>query len=121
MIPAPWVAAVLALGVLRLTRLVGWDDFPPIAKARGWITGEQVTSRGSSNALMGVAGEQIIVEHRYRRPTLQKLLECPFCAGWWISAATYVAWYYEPYWTVTVLAPFALSMTVGLAAKWLDP
>lgn len=40
-LPHPWPALVVALAAYRLTRLGGWDDFPPIYRIRAWIIGER--------------------------------------------------------------------------------
>jgi hypothetical protein len=40
-LPSPWVGLVLGLAAYRLTRLGGWDDWPPIAKLRAWLLGER--------------------------------------------------------------------------------
>jgi hypothetical protein len=38
-----WEWLILVFGAYRLTRLAGWDDLPPIVKARAWILGERWT------------------------------------------------------------------------------
>lgn len=123
MIPTPWVFVLLALVAYRLTRLLGWDDFPPIEKARNWILGAnvQVRSRpaGAEDAYLTV----------YRRQLLAKLVHCAFCLGWWVALAVYLVWalaghpYAEPVesWMFYVGMPFALAAAVGLIAKNLDP
>jgi hypothetical protein len=40
MLPSPWVALVLVFAAYRGTRLLGWDDWPPIYKLRAWAIGE---------------------------------------------------------------------------------
>ncbi len=121
MIPTWWVALVLGLGAYRVCRLLGWDDFPPIARARGWVTGEHVVTNGSTNTRMGLTSEPVVASYRYRRPYLAALLHCAFCLGFWVSLATYVAWRLWPVGSVTVMAPFALSAFVGLVARNWDP
>lgn len=121
MIPDPWTAIILALGVYRLTRLLGWDDFPPVAKVRAWVVGEHVVTTGSTNARMGLTNEPVEVEYSYRRPTLSHFLHCPFCLGAWLCLGTYIAWRLEPSWTLTVAFVFAMSGAVGLVARNLDP
>jgi hypothetical protein len=111
-IPHWYVALVLSLGAFRITRLIGWDDFPPIARLRAKATGE---SRYTNSAVSRDA--QII---RYRRPTLEHFLHCPFCSGFWICVIVYLAWRFESFWTLTVLAPFALNAVVGITARNLD-
>ncbi len=112
MIPAPWVALVLALGVYRVFRLIGWDDFPPIAKLRARAVGEHVyynTTESRDGPL-----------YRYRRPVLNHFLNCPFCFGFWLSLLVYVLWLFVPTEVLYGLAPFALSGAVGIVASKLD-
>lgn len=120
LIPSAWVAVVLALGCYRLSRLVGWDDFPPVQAARDWVTGRHVTTTGSGNQQMGLTGgiEEVV---RYRRPLLEDFLHCAFCAGFWICLLAYGAWLLEPRWTLYALFPFALNGASALIAKNLDP
>lgn len=112
MIPTPWVSLVLALAAFRVVRLLGWDDFPPIERLRARATGENTAHRGES-----LYGNDVW----YTRPLLRKFLFCPWCVGFWVACAVYVAWLELPTWTVYAAAPFALSAFVGLVAKNLDP
>jgi hypothetical protein len=107
------VALVLALGVFRLCRLIGWDDFPPIKKLRAKATGERAYRNTTEKR-----DEDIL---RYTRPILEHFITCPFCLGFWLSLAAFLAWRFEPTWTLYGLAPFALSGAVGLISKNLDP
>jgi hypothetical protein len=120
-IPSPWVGLVLALGVYRIVRLVGWDDFPPVERARDWAVGAHLVQRGTAAALGGLTSEEPEYVWVYDRPLLNHFLHCPFCQGFWISVAAYVAWLEEPKWTLYVLFAFAVSGVVGLIAKNLDP
>ena len=120
MIPSPWVGLVLALGVYRIVRLIGWDDLPPIERVRDWLVGAELVQRGSSNSLAGLTSEDPEVAWTFRRPVLHHFLRCAFCQGFWVSVAVYAAWRVWPDWTTTVLAVFALSGAVGLVAKNLD-
>lgn len=45
-VPDWWQAAILALASYRLTRLGGWDAFPPVARARAWLIGEHWVPTG---------------------------------------------------------------------------
>lgn len=111
-IPSPWQFALLALGAFRLVRLVGWDDLPPIARVRARLVGEhRYTNSTASN-------EQIV---RYKHPTLAHFLHCPWCQGFWICLAVYAVWLAAPKWTIVALVAFALSSTVGVIARNLDP
>lgn len=121
MIPHPWPALVLALAAYRAVRLLGWDDFPPIARVRAWVVGEGAVSRGSHNAQLNLTAEKPEITVSYRRPLLDHFIHCPFCVGAWLSLIVYLAWLAEPRWTLYGAAPFALSGAVGLIAKNLDP
>lgn len=121
MIPSAWASLVLALAAFRLTRLAGWDDLPPIVRARAWLVGEKAVTTGSSNARMGLSGDPVETTYRYRWPTLAYALHCAFCSGAWWSLAVYVAWRLEPSWTLTAMFPLAVSAFVGTWAKVLDP
>lgn len=120
MIPSPWVALVIALGVYRVVRLVGWDDLQPVARIRAWAVGETITYNVAANRDNAI--------YRYKRPTLNHFLNCPFCQGFWWSLVTYATWVAiggpgaidERSWMFYVVAPFALSGAVGLLAKNLD-
>lgn len=86
------VALIDALAAARLTRLVVVDDFPPVKRARDWFL-ERV-------------GEE---------STLGDLIGCPWCAGWWISAAVVAArWRFPRLWDPVARA-LATSLVVGFA------
>ena len=111
MIPGPWIGIVLALAVFRLYRLLAYDDFPPVERARAWVLGEKI-SKGPY-----VDGNHYV----YDRPLLAKFWQCPFCLGFWLSAVVYVLWIYWPTGTLYGSFAFALSGAVGLITKQLDP
>lgn len=111
-IPSPWEFVLLALGAYRLTRLIGWDDLPPIARLRSRLIGEVRYTNSTASA------EPI---YRYSKPLLAHFLHCPFCQGFWVCVAVYAAWLAEPKWTTVGLIVFALNAVVGLTARNLDP
>lgn len=115
MLPSALACVALALAAFRLTRLVGWDDLPPVVRFRAWALGERVEARSRP------AGQDDVYVYLYRRPLLAHFVHCPFCVGFWISVAVYVAWALEPRWTLYAAVPLALSAVVGLTAKNLDP
>lgn len=120
MIPSPWVGLVLALGVYRIVRLIGWDDLPPIAALRDRAVGARLVRVGTQATLDGLTTDEPDVYWEFDRPLLNHFLHCAFCQGFWVSVLAYVAWIEEPTWTLYVLAAFALSGAVGLIAKNLD-
>jgi len=99
-VPAPYAFVLLALASYRLTRLLGWDTFPPVARARDWLLGPYVEPRSL-----------LLVE----------LFSCAFCLGFWVGLAVYLAWLWLPTATLAVSVVLALSAVVGLTAKTLDP
>lgn len=129
MIPSVWIGIVLALASFRLTRLVSYDDFPPVARLRSWVIGAQVIRRGHHNARMGVSNDEVTQEWVYARPLLTHFLGCVYCVGFWISCTVYAAWVavgspgaiaahsilFYP------IVPFALSAATGIIARRLDP
>ena len=108
-VPGWWEAALLTGAAFRLTRFAGWDDFPPVARLRAWLTGE---------AAEIVAGREMTT---WRRPLVAHLLQCAYCIGFWVSLGTYLAWLSAPRATLYVAAPLALSTAVGVIARMLDP
>lgn len=122
MIPSPWVGLILALAAYRITRLIGWDDLPPIAKARWWLLGARtVGTSASTSAGMGLTSETTTWVTTYRRPLLAHFIHCAFCLGFWCSVVVYVAWLEVPTQTLYAAVPLALAAVVGLIAKQLDP
>lgn len=120
MIPSLMEALILALGTYRIARLIGWDDFPPVARVRAWVVGEVISSAGSINDRMRVTGNVPDVTVVYRRPVLEHFIGCPFCQGFWLSVVVYAGWLLSAHVALLVLAPWALSGAVGLIAKNLD-
>lgn len=121
MIPSPWVAVILTLGTARLIREASYSDFPPVLRFRRWLVGWHVAVSGSPNSLSGLTSETPTAVESFRRPTLAKFVSCIWCIGFWASLAVYVAWVFEPRWTLYVVAPLALSTVAALALRWLDP
>ncbi len=112
---------MLTLAVYRIVRLIGWDDFPPVVRARNWVTGATAGTRSTSNAALGVTGEQPQVVWIYKRPLLMDMISCAYCFGFWVSLVAYIAWRFCPTETLYIAAPFALSGAVGITARMLDP
>lgn len=122
-VPSGTELALLILGAYRLTRLGGWDAFPPIARLRARIAGQGWEPGDPEISLPGKTPEPIgdlYLRPTYQRPLLAHLLHCPFCLGWWISLTITAGWYLAPRWTLYALLPFAISGAAGLLAKNLD-
>jgi hypothetical protein len=143
-VPDWWQAIVLVLASYRLTRLGGWDAWPPAAKIRARLIGEEWTAEeqrvideydalsqfprpqmqeiGQSVDLPGKQPSSPIegVRPGYRRPTLAHLVHCPFCLGWWVTLTCWGAFEFWPHGALVALSPFALAGAVGLVGKDLD-
>ena len=114
-VPSWYVLVVLALAAFRLTRLIGWDDFPPIRRIR-WLLLKTTVDRTMTSTAAAENGR-----YRHGRPTLAAFVECPYCLGFWIALAAYLFWQVWPDGTMIVLFPFALSTLVGTWGRILDP
>ena len=113
MIPSPWVGLLMALAVFRLTRLVGWDDFPPVARLRARATGMREHYDST------IDRDHPIIRHKH--PMLEHWLGCPYCVGFWIGLAVYLLWLFFPTEVMYGCMPFALNGAVGIIARMLDP
>lgn len=113
MIPAPWQFALLALAAYRLTRLVGWDVIT--RPAREALIGRYEEGSGKK-ARDTERGKKL---RGYRRK-LDEFVHCPFCMGFWVSLALWLAWSASPHWTLVAASPFAINAAVGLVTKNLD-
>jgi hypothetical protein len=88
-----------ALAAARVTRLVTTDTFPPVKLLREWAL-----DKVDPNPQEGQAPS-----------SLAELIECHWCAGFWISAGVVAARRYVPGVWDPIAKAFAFSMTVGFA------
>lgn len=95
MIPSWWQALLLALAAHRLWRLLAWDELTEPLRLR-------------------------LV--RYNKPRyradLAHWIQCGWCLGFWVSLAWWGAWQVWQHGTVVAAVPFALSVVVGLLARF---
>lgn len=125
-VPDPWEAVLLALGTFRLVRLIGWDTITEGLRERiTGLTDEQAAEWASSET-----GPIAVAEHEgeqrwYWRPAWRKhlstLIRCPWCQGFYVSAAVWALWALLGDPVLVACVPLALSAAVGLTAKNLDP
>lgn len=105
---SPWQFVVVALGAYRLWRIAARDTIT--APAREAATGyDDAGAPGLNEAPRKTA-----------RVYLSALVRCPWCLGFWISLAAYVAWRLWPHATLVAATPLALSAVLGLVKKNLD-
>lgn len=110
MIPVWWHFLLLALVAYRIWRLLAEDDILDRPRRRVLRYAEDGTP------------------HRNYREKWALFLTCPWCAGAWISGLVYLTWLwlFGDYDTpsdvlIGVGVWFALSTTVGLTRRNLDP
>lgn len=89
----PWLLAVDALAVFRVTRFIT-DDHLPFGPVRDWI------------------------QNRYPGSLIGEWVECPWCAGMWVSSAVLTAHAVAPRWWPYPAVVLAFSAVTGLFATW---
>ena len=98
---------VIALATHRAWRFVAVDDAPLLVRIRAWIVG------GPTWIVPNVA--------HYRRPTLNHLIQCPWCFGSYLAAGAFALARFSPGVAFWVLGLLAACELVGLVARNLDP
>jgi hypothetical protein len=112
-VPDPYALVLLALGAMRLARLLGWDSL--LERPRSWLTGW--TEKGDRRIVRpGTA----TAAFRPDRKALMTFLHCPWCFGFWVAIACWGGFEIWPRATLVAMAPLALSAIVGLVVKNLD-
>ena len=106
-IPGWYELVLLALAAFRVYRLIGEDDI--LDRPRRYLLrlGSDWRQQGDP------------VPKNYRAKW-GAFITCPWCAGFWISIAWWVAWQLYEEWTLWAAAPWAISAIVALVAKNLD-
>lgn len=117
----PTLAIIIALGVFSITRLITTDSFPLFEKARLWIferfppDGYRTRRRPTNKKVRFVVNGQwydITQGHWFG-----ELVQCPWCAGFYVSlfATLFLLWL--PLTGVLLLLPFALRATTGWLSR----
>lgn len=112
-VPGGWETVLLALAAFRLTRFIGWDSLTEGLRDRYMVT--TVVAKAEDRS----GNERRLVVKR--AGMIAKMIECPWCIGWWMALAWWGAWLAWPEATLIAATPWALSALVGLLAKNLDP
>lgn len=112
---------LLSFGSYSITRLIVTDGFPLFAKPREWVkerfppegyTSKTKPPRGKANRPGG--GNTWYV---YEGHWIGDLIDCPWCAGWWVGLGTLTAYWFQPAVTLLVLTPLALRAVIGVIAN----
>lgn len=112
-VPGAWETILLALAVFRVARLIGWDDITQ--RLRDWILVKKVV--GEVEGRNGETRRVLVARSHF----VAKMINCPWCLGWWVAVAWWAAWLAWPAGALVAATPFAVSALVGLIAKNLDP
>lgn len=109
--------SLLLLGVYSITRLIVTDTFPLFAKPRDWIKKrfppseflmETKPPRGTWKKLPDNKHYLVIKGHWFG-----DLIDCPWCAGFWVSLSVWSAYFFLPLLTLALLVPLSFRAFVG--------
>lgn len=121
-VPSWWTFVLLTLGAYRVYRIVARDTITePLRAAVSMPDATAVT-------LDDLEGSRVLftrawLDDRPPHPLVvyvATLIRCPWCLGFYVSVAAWVAWDVAPSWTTFLAVPFAMSAVVGLLSKNLD-
>jgi hypothetical protein len=90
---------LLGLAAFRVWKLIGEDTI--LDTPRAW-TLKRAFNLGGPKA----------------KDYVETLLECPWCAGFWVSLGWWGAWEAWPHGSLIAAAPFAISALVGTLAHF---
>ena len=94
-VPSWYELVLLGLGSFRIWKLIGDDSI--LDRPRNWALRRAQKWGGNKGALY-----------------VQSLLECPWCAGFWVSLAVWGFWQAWAHATLVVCGVLAISAIVGL-------
>lgn len=103
-VPGWWETLLLVAATYRVWRLVAFDTVTDGVRARVFPASKR-------------PGGELV--RRWQR--WLEFLQCPWCAGFWLSLAAWGAWQLWPHGTMVVAAPLVISMLVGVIPRNLDP
>lgn len=99
---------IIGLAVHRAWRFCAVDDMPILVRLRDRLVGKTK-----------VAGLHDV--WHYDRPTLNHLIQCPWCLGSYLAAGAFTLARLSPGVAFWVLGLLAVGEIVGLVARNLDP
>lgn len=95
-IPPLYELVLLGVAAWRSFQLLAFDDI--LNRPRRWVL------RLDPNWQQD--GDEVGDEYRLKWALF---ITCPYCAGFWIAIAWFVAWQITPFWTIIVTIPFVLN------------
>jgi hypothetical protein len=105
--PDWWQTLLLAAAAYRTWRLLAEDDIFDWPRRRLLRLGDWREE-----------GDPVPGDYRRR---FGEFVACPWCLGFWVAAAWWVAWLATDDWTAMLATPFAISAAVGVTRGRLDP
>ena len=103
-IPGWWEFILLALAAYRIFRLIAEDTI--LDRPRRYLL--RLDKNWQED------GDETGPDYREKWGLF---ITCPYCAGFWISVAWWVAWLLWPHATVLVAVPWAISAVLAFLAK----
>lgn len=107
MIPDWYEIVLLSLAAWRVWHLIAEDDI--LDRPRRYIT--RLGPKWEKE------GDPVPPDYRVG---LANFLTCPYCFGFWVAIAWWIAWLIFPYETLVAAVPFVISAGVITAAKILS-
>lgn len=116
-----WPLLILALAIYSITRLITTDSI--INRQRDWFydrfphegyQSKRKPKRGTSTIISGG------IYYVTKGHKLGELVHCPWCMGFWVSAAAFAAFVAWPIGTTFVLVPLALRVIPGMIQSVID-
>lgn len=120
--PDWWQFVLLALAAFRIYRLGARDTITePLRAALTYEDAASVSLDDDPGEKEGLAVIGLDDEiPKSLRVYASTLIRCPWCAGFYVSAAVWGAWEVWPRPTLFLAAPWAVSAAVALVTKNLD-
>lgn len=98
-VPSWYELALLVLAAFRTWKLIGEDTI--LDRPRNWTLKQAFRVAGPKG-----------------KDYVETLLECPWCAGFWVSLAWWGAWEAWPHAALIATVPLAISAVVGVIAHF---
>ncbi len=115
-----WPLLILALAIYSITRLITKDSI--IDRQREWFF-NQFPPEGYTSRVRPKRGKFIIQGQHYvvtKGHKLGELVSCPWCSGFWVSGALFLAFWAWPVTTTFLLVPLALRVIPGVIESVID-
>ena len=103
-IPSWWEFTLLSLAAYRIYRLIAEDTILDRPRRKLVRLADDWQQEGDDPG-------------PHYRSELGLFITCPYCAGFWIAVAWWLAWLIWPHATTLIAVPWAISATLAFLAK----